>query len=406
MKSQTLGSSLLVAGTSIGAGMLALPLVAAMTGFGWGVLLMLMMWGLATYGGLLIAEACRACPEADNLHGVMGQLMGTAGQLIAVVAMLFLYYSLCAAYISGGASVLGSLLAREGIDLPFRASAIIVALLVAALVVTGTTVVDVVNRVMFALMLAFLLYILFFLLPETKVENIALSISINQGSLMLWLASLPVLYTSFGYHCAVPSVVMYVQGRPERFRQALIGGSILPFGIYLFWVAVVIGALSSGSVVEMAQKSGGVNQLMSGIGHLSQSDRFDHVISGFAAFALGTSFLGVALGLFDYLAEVCGRSKGLIGRIETITLTLLIPLLAALFMPGSFVTALGYAAIALVILAVFIPVALVWKVRKMHMEEPYQVAGGLPALVVAVLVGVAVIFAQIGVVTGALPSIG
>ena len=80
--------------------------------------------------------------------------------------------------------------------------------------------------------------------------------------------------------------------------------------------------------------------------------------------------------------------------------------MAALFMPGSFVTALGYAAIALVILAVFIPVALVWKVRKLMMEEPYQVAGGKPALMVAILLGGLVITAQLGIVAGMLPAIG
>ena len=75
-------------------------------------------------------------------------------------------------------------------------------------------------------------------------------------------------------------------------------------------------------------------------------------------------------------------------------------------MPGSFVTALGYAAVALVILAVFIPVALVWRVRQQHMEEPYQVAGGTPALVAATLTGCLIIIAQLGIVTGQLPSIG
>ncbi|MFK0572637.1 aromatic amino acid transport family protein [Endozoicomonas sp.] len=402
MKSQTLGSSLLIAGTSIGAGMLALPLVAALTGLGWGVFLMLLMWGLSTYGGLLIAEACRACPEADNLHGVMGRLMGPIGQGIAVVAMLFLYYSLCAAYISGGATVLGRLLEKEGVHLPFRITATVVVLLVAILVVTGTRVVDVVNRGMFALMLALLLYIVLSLLPEVSLNNVALE---NRAPGIL-LAALPVMYTSFGYHCAVPTVVQYVQGKPHRFRYALIGGSLLPFSIYVIWMIVVIGVVSSSTVIGMAHSPDGVTLLMDAIASHSKTASFDYMISAFAAFALGTSFLGVALGLFDYLAEVFGRSHGIWGRIETITLTLLIPLLVAIFMPGSFVTALGYAAVALVILAVFIPVALVWKVRKLHMEEPYQVAGGIPALAVAAIIGLLVIVAQFGVISGLLPSIG
>lgn len=403
MKSQTLGSCLLVAGTSIGAGMLALPLVSALTGLGWGIVLMFLMWGLSTYGGLLIAEACRACPEADNLHGVMGRLMGPVGQVIAVLAMLFLYYSLCAAYISGGATVLSNLLAREGIHLPFRTTATVVVLLVAVLVVTGTGVVDVVNRVMFVLMLALLFYIISVLLPMVNFDHLTLAEERSAGVLV---AALPVLYTSFGYHCAVPTVVQYVKGAPHRFRYALIGGSALPFSIYVIWMIVVIGVLSTTAVVAMAGSQESVTLLMDAIGNHAQKNSFDYLIGAFAGFALGTSFLGVALGLFDYLADVFGRSSHLWGRIETIVLTLLIPLLAAIFMPGSFVSALGYAAVALVVLAVFIPVGLVWKVRNLHMPEPYQVAGGVPALVLAVVIGALVIVAQFAVVTGHLPSVG
>ena len=40
------------------------------------------------------------------------------------------------------------------------------------------------------------------------------------------------------------------------------------------------------------------------------------------------------------------------------------------------------------------------------MPEPYQVAGGVPALVLAVVIGVLVIVAQFAVVTGHLPSVG
>ena len=395
MKSQTLGSSLLVAGTSIGAGMLALPLISATTGLWWALLLMLIMWGLATYGGLLIAEACRACPEAENLHGVVGKLMGHTGQLVTVLGMLFLYYSLCSAYISGGASVLQNLLDKWNLMISFKFCALIVTATVAVLVVTGTEVVDVVNRIMFALMLLLLVIILYFLIPETRFEHLAM----ESGSPAIMLAALPVLYSSFGYHCAVPTVVQYVNGKPYKFRRALIAGSILPFIIYIIWQTTVIGVLSSSTIIAFAGDSNGVNEMMNTLSDASLTPSLGYLITAFAALALTTSFLGVSLGLFDYLTDVYHRPHNLKG-------TLLLPLLAALYLPGSFIIALGYAAIALVVVAVFIPVATVWKVRKLHMEEPYQVAGGIPALIIAVLAGCLVIAAQLGMVTGQLPSIG
>ncbi|MGI9275398.1 MAG: aromatic amino acid transport family protein [Endozoicomonas sp.] len=402
MRSQTLGSTLLIAGTCIGAGMLALPLVTAATGFWSGLLLMLLMWGLAAYGGLLIAEACRACPESENLHGMVGILLGKTGQTLAVFAMLFLYYSLCAAYISGGASQLVNILERSGIELPFWQSATFVTIIVAAVVVVGTVMVDYCNRVMFLLMLVLLAFILMLLLPDASIDNMV----VEGSSSGILLAAMPVLYTSFGFHCAVPTVVQYVDGRPRKFRKALLLGSVLPFIIYALWQMATNGVLPPALVQEIASGPDAVSRLTLAVGEASHFSGFNNTISFFAAFALGTSFLGVALGLFDYLAEFSHRAHNLSGRIQTVLLTLVIPLLAAIFAPGSFILALGYAAVALVVLAIFLPVAMVWKVRKLHMEEPYQVAGGVPGLVLASLGGAVVILAQLGIATGLLPAIG
>ena len=401
-KSHTLGSGLLVAGTSIGAGMLALPLVAAMTGLWWVLVLMLLMSGLACYGGLLIAEACRACPEAANLHGVVGKLLGRFGQIVTVFGMLFLYYSLCAAYISGGALILQQTLEKGSFNITHSTAVICVTVTAAVLVVAGTSLVDAVNRILFGSMLLLLLCILLIMIPDIRADHL----SGTQGSPAALFAVLPVLYTSYGYHCAIPTVVRYVGGKPDRFRIALIGGSALPFSIYVIWMVAVIGVLSTVAVLSFSGNANAVSLLINALGDASDSSLLGYLVSGFAAFAIATSFLGVSLGLFDYLAEVAHRIHDLKGRIQTIILTLFLPLMAALFMPGSFVTALGYAAIALVILAVFIPVALVWKVRKLQMEEPYQVAGGKPALLVAILLGGLVIIAQLSIATGLLPTIG
>ncbi|MGI9279943.1 MAG: aromatic amino acid transport family protein [Endozoicomonas sp.] len=401
MNSQTLGSSLLVAGTSIGAGMLALPLVSAATGIWSGLVLMMLMAGLACYGGLLIAEACRAVPEADNLHGVVGRLLGKSGQGVAILAMLFLYFSLCSAYITAGAGQLVSITDKMGVAFSFSQSATAVAVFIAVLVVVGTVVVDYANRMMFFLMMMLLMFIMMLLLPEAEAENLTL----EMGEPGMLLAALPVLYTSFGFHCAVPTVVRYVKGNPRDFRLALVLGSLLPLVVYSLWQVATNGTLSSLMITDLQTRPDAVGQLINRIGEVSNYSGFSHLISVFTACALGTSFLGVAIGLFDYLAEVSQRPNTIMGRIQTICLTLGLPLAVAVLFPGSFVSTLGYAAVALVILAVFIPVLLVWEVRKEHLEEPYQVAGGNLVLMVMCLIGLTVILAQVGIVSGWLPAL-
>lgn len=56
MKNRTLGSIFIVAGTTIGAGMLAMPLAAAGVGFGVTLALLVSLWLLMCYTALLLVE--------------------------------------------------------------------------------------------------------------------------------------------------------------------------------------------------------------------------------------------------------------------------------------------------------------------------------------------------------------
>ncbi len=114
---------------------------------------------------------------------------------------------------------------------------------------------------------------------------------------------------------------------------------------------------------------------------------------------------GVALGLFDYLADLFKRRNSIRGRLQTGLITFTPPLLFALFYPRGFIMALGFAAVALSVLALILPAMLAWKARKLH-QGKYQVWGGRPALAIVFACGVTVIGIQIGIVTGALPAVG
>jgi tyrosine-specific transport protein len=65
---------------------------------------------------------------------------------------------------------------------------------------------------------------------------------------------------------------------------------------------------------------------------------------------------------------------------QTGVVTFLPPLAFALFYPRGFVMALGYAGVALAVLALLIPSMLAWQSRKHNPQANYRVAGGAPAL--------------------------
>ncbi len=110
--------------------------------------------------------------------------------------------------------------------------------------------------------------------------------------------------------------------------------------------------------------------------------------------------LGVALGLFDYLADLFQRSNTVGGRLQTGAITFLPPLAFALFYQRGFEMALGYAGVALAVLALIIPSLLTWQSRKHNPQAGYRVKGGRPALVVVFLCGIAVIGVQFLIAAG------
>ena len=83
------GSLLLIAGTTIGAGMLALPIASAGLGFGTSSAIMLILWALMAYTALLMVEIHQFAPSDASLNHLAQRLLGRKGQLIANSALMF-----------------------------------------------------------------------------------------------------------------------------------------------------------------------------------------------------------------------------------------------------------------------------------------------------------------------------
>ncbi|MFT5881368.1 MAG: tyrosine-specific transport protein [Moritella sp.] len=211
------------------------------------------------------------------------------------------------------------------------------------------------------------------------------------------------IFTSFGFHGSIPSIVRYVGLDIKTLKKVMVFGASAPLCIYLIWQFATQGVLSQNDLLAN-------NSLTSFIQTLStvlQQPGVSQSVSVFADLALATSFLGVSLGLFDLLSNILKRNNGKKHRLQTAVVTFLPPLGFALFYPQGFITALGYAAIALVILAIFLPVAMVFKQRKTAPEENgYRVRGGNLTLALAGLTGCLIITAQFLQMFAIIPSVG
>ncbi|KYN84085.1 tyrosine transporter TyrP [Vibrio cidicii] len=397
--SKIFGSTLIIAGTTIGAGMLALPLASAGIGFSISLMIMVSLWALMAFTALLMVEVHQEAQSNATLHTLAKQILGPRGKLIASFSMLFLFYALCAAYIAGGGAQFATRVTQWfGVQVDGALATTLFTLLVATIVTIGTSAVDKVNRVLFTLKIVAMVAVLFFLAPNVS-QAYLLSMPLEQG---LVVASIPVIFTSFGFHGSIPAIVRYLDGDTGSLRKAVLFGSLIPLVIYIFWQIVTLGVVKQDDLLANSALSGLIAQLAITV-HQSQ---LGTLVGVFADLALLTSFLGVSLGLFEFLGDTLKKQQGNSNRVIAAVVTFTPPLGFALFYPQGFITALGYAAIALTILAIFLPVAMVNKVRKQNPQRAYRVAGGQVSLLLTGGVGVLIVTAQLLISLGLLPSLG
>ncbi len=406
VNNKTLGSILIIAGTTIGAGMLALPIASAGIGFSAAIVILLLTWSLMTYTALLMLEVHQHAEQSATLNTLAKSLLGRKGQAIANCSMIFLFYALCAAYISGGGSQLQTNVERWfAVAISPQLGVVIFALLFGSIITLGTATVDKVNRVLFTIKVLVLATVFFMLTPHVQGQHL-LEMPLEKG---LILSAIPVVFTSFGFHGSIPSIVKYVGIEIKILRKVMIIGAAFPLAIYLLWQLLSQGLMTQESLMA----SDGLTGFIASISALLHSPGISSAVTIFADLALATSFLGVSLGLFDFFSDALNKGNGYQDRVLTAAVTFLPPLGFALFYPQGFIMALGYAAIALVILAVFLPVAMVWVQRKQtelnnnsSQTDAYQVKGGTIGLATATMAGVLVIGAQCAQMFGILPSIG
>ncbi|WP_158108802.1 aromatic amino acid transport family protein [Vibrio furnissii] len=400
MKSKLLGSTLIIAGTTIGAGMLALPLASAGIGFSTSLMIMFALWAMMAFTALLMVEIHQYADKDATLHTLAKQILGRKGKWVATFAMLFLFYALCAAYIAGGGAQFTSRIGElTGLEVSGPTGTLIFTLIVAAVVTIGTGTVDRVNRLLFAGKMVAMVMVLTFLAPNVS-QSYLLSMPLGQG---LVIASIPVIFTSFGFHGSIPAIVNYLDGHTPSLRKAIVIGSAIPLIIYVFWQIVTLGVVSQPQLVENA----GLSALIGTLSQTVHQSNLGNVIGIFADLALLTSFLGVSLGLFEFMGDTIRKKDGNMNRMVASLATFVPPLMFALFYPQGFIMALGYAAIALAVLAIFLPLMMVSRVRRQSKEGIYyQVMGGTPALAITGVVGILIVGAQLLITIGVLPSLG
>ena len=396
---KTVGSTLLVAGTMIGAGMLAMPLTSASIGFGFTLVLLLGLWALLTFSALLFVELYQTAESDAGIGTLAEQYFGKAGRIIATAVLIIFLYALIAAYISGGGSLLKDLLPESFGD---KVSILLFTVIFGSFIVIGTHSVDKINRVLFFVMLAAFTVVLSLMLPAIKFDNL-MATPIDNA---LIISASPVFFTAFGFHGSIPSLNKYLDGNVKALRISILAGSAITLFAYILWQMSTHGLLTQNEFLQILKEDATLNGLVKATLAITGSNMIAGAVKLFSTLALVTSFLGVGLGLLECIEDLLKRSFNVTaGRISLGLLTFIPPLVFALFYPEGFILALGYAGQMFAFYAVVLPVSLVWKARRTHTDLPYKVWGGNLTLIIVLVLGVIITSIPFTIRAGYLPFV-
>lgn len=402
MKNKTLGSTLIVAGTTIGAGMLAMPLTSAGIGFSFTVVLLVSLWLLLCFTALLFVEAYQTVDSDAGLGTLAEKYYGTFGRVVSTAVLIIFLYAILSAYVSGGSSILGGLLPTiVDAETTTKIAGVIFTVVFGSFIVVGTTSVDAVNRIIFATKILAFILVLGLLLPKVTVDHL-LATPINNA---LLISAMPIFFTSFGFHGSIPSLNKYLDGNVKALRISIVVGTAIPLIAYILWQLATHGVLSQTEFMEILEHDPTLNGLAEAAHHITGSSIVGIVVRLFSALALITSFLGVALGLFEALEDLLKRVNISAGRKSLGLLTFLPPMLFAFFYPQGFITALGYAGQMFAFYAVVLPIAMVWRLRSQNANLAYRVKGGKASLIIALVIGVFIVIVPFLIQQGLLPQV-
>lgn len=358
----------LVAGTTVGAGILAIPAVTQKSGFLASAVICILCWMFMVLTGLLIAEVnvktmCELGSGGVSLVSMARRTIGTTGVQIACWSYIFIHYALLVAYVARSSDILANFL-----SIPSWEAAALFSIFLGGICSLGSQrLIGAVNGVLvFGIIFSFTALVI----VASKDLHWEALLKANFESAP---ESIPIIALSFVYQNVVPVLCTNLEGNLSKVRTAIVLGTAIPLGLFLVWNAVILGTISASETA-----SGGtfdpLQQLRSINGVVGQ------IVDVFSLLAIATSYIGFVLGLSDFLADLLKLPAGKNNTLPYL-LTLIPPLVLSLLDPEIFFKALDFAGTyGVLILFGILPAAMSWSDRYSKPSEavklPELVPGG------------------------------
>ncbi|CAN6226452.1 unnamed protein product [Urochloa humidicola] len=356
----------LVAGTTVGAGILAIPAVTQEAGFLASAVTCISCWLYMVVTGLLVAEVnvntmCEIGSGGVSLVSMAMRTLGTTGVRTACLSYLFIHYALLVAYVARSSDII-----TNSLGIPLWESATLFSLAFGGICYFGSQrLIGAVNGFLVVGILTS-----FTCLVVVASGNLQWS-SLLEANFAAAPQSIPIIALSFVYQNVVPVLCTNLEGDLSKVRAAIVAGTAIPLALFLIWDGVILGTLPV--IAGSSNVSDPLELLRSSNGIVGP------IVEAFSFLAIGTSYIGFVLGLSDFLADLLKLPSGQ-NKLLPYLLTLLPPLVLSQLDPEIFFKALDFAGTygVLVLFGVF-PAAMSWSERysdELEAPVPPIVPGG------------------------------
>lgn len=378
---KTFNASLLIAGTCIGGGMLALPLTSGSIGFFPSILIMLACCVFMTITGLLYLEATLWMKENAHMNTLSTNLLSKFGQFVCWAVYLFICYASLVAYISGGGKEIAFVM-RVLFDYDFQniSGLLIFSFLFCSILFFGHSYSEKTNTILFIIMI-----VAYVLLIINTSSNLNKELLLRQNWSSSFIYVFPLMLTTFSFPGIVPTITSYLERDTKCIKIAILSGTSLTFIVYFIWLLIIFGSVSFKGEHGLEEAFKCDIPATECLHYALKNPLISLFAQIFAFFALATSFIGISLSLLDFLRDsikINGSEKSK----NFIFLILLIApsLFFAIFFERAFIVALEMSGgIGDAIISGIIPVVMIWNGRYFYKKiGSYTVSGGKLLLII------------------------
>ena len=378
------GGACIIASVCVGAGMLGLPSSGAGAWTIWSFIAITLTMIIMTISGWMLLEAFKDYDLKVSFNTVTKDMLGKNINFINNITVYFVGCILLYAYITSS-----GLIIEELLGLSNKISSILFVFIFSIFVWHSTRAVDRISVILITFMLLSFIFGVSGLAININPDILFDKINTESNYAPYAMAMLPVALTSFGYHHSVSSMRAYY-GEEQRAKYAILGGTFIALTLYLLWLLSIYGNLPRHQFGSIIEQGGDIHVLLLALGSVINSAKIENALNIFSMAAILSSFIGVGLGVFDFLADLFKFEDTKQGRTKTWMVTFMPPLIMSLLFPFGFVIAIGYAGAAATVWACIIPALLAFKSRSISSsnKNSFKAPGGTLMIGIVIFFGI------------------